>query len=88
MIEKMLVLSTAHLTPETCNDWLPFSVGSHPVWEKGDYGWFVYVSEEPGDIPTDLEGCIHYARYIGVEWIMFDRDADELDPRLLPVFEW
>lgn len=49
MIERMLVLSTANVTAETCNIYLhtaPFA-----AFEKGDYGWFVYVAT---DLPDDL----------------------------------
>ena len=35
-IEPMLVLSTAHITQETCNTFLPTYPG--PAWEKGEYG--------------------------------------------------
>ncbi|MGQ2933676.1 autotransporter domain-containing protein [Sphingopyxis sp.] len=46
MIEPMLVLSTGNLTFATCNHWLKQS--DHAVFEKSEYGWFVYV-DEPGD---------------------------------------
>lgn len=47
MIEPMLVLSTGNLTFETCNEWM--RQAEHAVFEKGDYGWFIYVAE-PGDV--------------------------------------
>jgi hypothetical protein len=85
MIEPMLVLSTAHLTEETCNQYVwraPFS-----AYPKGDYGWFVYVAEDsPEDLPVDLEHCFEAARQQNACWIMFDRDA-ELDDTL-QVFKW
>ena len=82
-IESMLVLSTAHLTPETCNSFLPAWDG--PAWAKGDFGWFVYTAN--GDtLPTDLEGCFHLAWHKGIDWIMFDRDAPTI--AALPVFDW
>lgn len=91
MIEQMLVLSTAHLTEHTCNTVLPDLAKTSPVWAKGCYGWFVYVTEEPlgpenADYPTDLEACFHFAETQHVQWIMFDRDAPKIVN--LPVFKW
>lgn len=84
-IAKMLVLSTAHLAEETCNEWLadaPFA-----VYQKGEYGWFVYViSDYPEDLPEDLKACLDLAHGRDVEWIMFDCDGPfELT---LPVYDW
>jgi hypothetical protein len=85
MIERMLVLSTANVTPETCNLYLhtaPFA-----AFEKGDYGWFVFApTDVPDDLPADLAGCFDLASRNGVEWVMFDRDA-EVHPDL-PAYDW
>lgn len=71
MIESMLVLSTGHLTPQTCNVYLhsaPFS-----AFEKGDVGWFVYATDDPPeDLPADLAQCITHARELSCAWLMFD----------------
>jgi hypothetical protein len=87
MIEQMLVLSTAHLTEETCNTFLPAWDG--PAYQKGEYGWFVYGFYGFGntdDLPTDLEAVLQYAMCCGVEWLMFDRDASTIPN--LPTFDW
>ena len=85
MIETMLVLSTAHLRPRTCNDWLrdaPFA-----VFDKGDYGWFVHVTDdEPEDLPSDLGDCFRLARSSQCEWVMFDCDAATVPS--LPLYAW
>lgn len=85
MIERMLFLSTANLTPETCNVYLrtaPFA-----AFEKGDYGWFVHVATDlPDALPADLADCFEVARRDGVEWIMLDRDAQEHPD--LPAYDW
>lgn len=85
MIERMLVLSTANVTAETCNVYLhtaPFA-----AFEKGDYGWFVYVAIDlPDDLPADLAGCFDVASRDGVDWIMLDRDAQEHPG--LPAYDW
>lgn len=85
MITTMFTLSTAHLTPDTCNRWLHGC--SFAAFPKGDYGWFVYVPDDlPGDIPSDLAECIALARGQNCDWLMFDRDADTLG--ILPVYDW
>jgi len=85
MIEPMLVLSTGHLTEATCKVWLhnaPFA-----VFAKGDYGWFVHVTDdEPDDLPSDLAACLAAARERACIWVMFDRDADVVST--LPVYDW
>lgn len=85
MIEKMLALSTAHLTETTCNDWLPHS--PFAAYPKGDYGWFVYIPDDlPHDLPADLAECLALARGQDCDWLMFDRDADAIG--ILQVYDW
>lgn len=83
-IEKMLVMSTAHLpcpiTPENAPD---------PIWyEKGDYGWLVYARlfRTPYDTTPELIDIMTYADKLGCEWVMFDCDATILPN--FPTFEW
>ncbi len=84
-IEAMLVLSTAHISPATCNAFLPSYRG--PIWPKGDYGWFVYVPDDVDDaMPDDLKACLALARETGACWVMFDRDQAEMTA--LPIHEW
>jgi hypothetical protein len=86
MIEPMLALSTGHLSEDTCNRFLKIYDG--PCWEKGDYGWFVYVPEAAGedDLPEDLAACFAFAILKGCCWVMFDRDAAPVDE--LPFADW
>ena len=84
-IEAMLVLSTGHLTEETCNLFLADYHG--PAWRKGDYGWFVYVPEdEDRELPPDLTACLALARAKGAFWVMFDRDEVQIDD--LSTYDW
>lgn len=85
-IKTMMVLSTAHLTLFTCNTALSSYDG--PVWNKGDYGWFVYVPEDidARDLPEDLRQCMKFARRKRCRWIMFDRDGP-ITPEL-PDYDW
>lgn len=87
-ITKMLALSTAHLTEQTCNSYLPGWEG--PAYKKGEYGWFVPIfddcveSVEPA--ASDLKECMLKAIAEGCDWLMFDRDVDTIDD--LKVYDW
>lgn len=85
MIETLLVLSTAHIKPETCNVWLqtaPFA-----TFGKAEYGWFVYVpDDELSDLPDDLRPCFALARSLDCDWVMFDCDAELIQG--LPTYRW
>lgn len=82
-IARMLVLTTGHLTHETANKMTSLPTA---IFEKSEYGFFCYVSEDTDELPTDLEACIHYARSRSCEWLMFDCDGPIIDG--LPVFDW
>ncbi len=98
-INKMLTLSTAHISEATaellqrCNaaDWDDPSIEDVPlvVYEKSDYGWFVVV---PNDLfrinrtPPDLLMLFRLAQAQGCTWIMFDRDVEPVAN--LPTFNW
>ncbi len=93
-IEKMLAISTAHVSEVTSwylNQW-SVSPQVPPVicYPKGEYGWFVYVSLElvktDDTFPSDLLVCIKYARSLNCDWIAFDRDATTI--AALPVYDW
>lgn len=82
----MLELSTAHVRPETMarleNDdfeWLPVYKKS---FGEEVFGAFAMITdlddEEAADIPDDLMKVIRYAIRKGCDWVMFDRDYDEI----------
>ena len=91
-IVKTLVLTTAHVTEETAQ-WLDSDPDQLVVYNKesgeDQYGWFipVYMAQEVLEeaIPEELKEIIQFADAHKCTWIMFDRDADEIDE--LPVFE-
>lgn len=94
---RMLALSTGHLTCETAQlmtrlagTSTVFEEGLPIYYEKGEYGFFVPVPDDPQDIPstcpTDLEACMHFAIAHGFTWLMFDRDADQVPG--LTSYEW
>ena len=83
VIETILVLSTAHLLPHTCNAWLWETDQS--VWPKGETGWFIHIPDtDPEGLPSDLAECFLLARAQNCDWIMFDAGAPVLN--LLPTY--
>lgn len=85
-IESMMVLSTAHITEDTCNRWLNEEAG--PAYRKGEYGWFIYAhwTESTSAMPVDLAACLEFARAKGCGWVMFDCDASSVEE--LPEYGW
>ena len=75
---KMLTISTAHLSQETCNHTLSQLCPTLPIWDKGEDGWFIYAHlGQPklgADIPADLQNVLRYARKRGCEYVMLDKD--------------
>ena len=94
-ISKMMHLSTAHITegtamflcdvnqPTLWNKNLPV-----PVYDKGGYGFFIFIgslqgvedtASEWGEIPGDLDECIHYALERECDWLCLDQDVEPID---------
>lgn len=95
MIEKMLVLSTAHLAPEVARDIdNPSSIEAQEwrealiVYPHGEYGWLIYIPDHgiDADLPPSLEACIALARAHSCSWLLLDRDAAEVSN--IPTYEW
>lgn len=86
-IAKMLVLSTAHLTEDTCNRYLPDHLHAYA---KADYGFFLNVPTERPDFdagyPADLVHVLAFAAGAGCDWVMFDQDGPDI--AALPVYDW
>lgn len=82
-IDKVLVLSTGHLTQETMM-WVD------SAWYANENGAFLYVSPNADlflkDEPEDLKAPKELARRLDCRWIKFDRDGPQLDD--LPFYEW
>ncbi|WP_047155442.1 hypothetical protein [Aneurinibacillus tyrosinisolvens] len=94
MIEKLLTISTAHISPNTAC-WLDEQAsltGRNKVqlivYPKGEYGWFLPVYDEMIDpekkFPRDLLFVLGYALGADCSWIIFDPDADDT----LQKFDW
>lgn len=91
-INKILTLSTGHLTNKTCNTWLPQMIESTaiPAYEKGEFGWLVFAwsdssSLDEPDYPNDLRVCLAFAQEHDCLWVNFDADGPIVDG--LPVYE-
>lgn len=83
--QTMAVLSTAHLTEQTCTEYLGECQG--PVFAKGEFGWFVYIGLEDDYIPSELKDILDYAAFnYEVDWVCFDRDGP-IDESF-QVFDW
>lgn len=88
--EKLLTISTAHITPQTAN-WLDRYIDDlPPVYAKGDYGWFIYIGSwwfsEKKPIPDDLGFLLQFCMLNKVDVLCLDSDAETLD--LLPEYDW
>ena len=78
-IDRMLTLSTAHVTKGTAAllDAGKVDLASY----KTEYGWFIHLPDflSEYDIPSDLKACAKFAKKHGCIWLHFDRDADTVD---------
>lgn len=78
--------STAHLSTPS-REWLDMHAArGDELIASTPYGWFMWVDEGKGeDEPADLAMIKAYARSLGAEYILFDRDAPESSA--LPTFD-
>jgi hypothetical protein len=83
-IERMLVLSTGHVSKEVNDilegDWKALAWGPEFV---RDEGWVFRVVDDDIIRDTDPPQCIRdamsFARGAGCEWVMFDCDGDRVE---------
>lgn len=91
-IEKILTISTAHITEET-NIILQnaeFNNLCLSVYQKECYGYWIYIGKSAKIyrevIPEDLLDCIEFARQNDCQWLCLDCDAKETSE--LPTYDW
>lgn len=91
-IDKMLILSTAHISEIEMQRISDDEAPGFVVYPN-DYGAFVLVDRYPGyseatepDTMPRLSAVAGYARGNGCNWIKLDADADTVDA--LPTFDW
>lgn len=95
--EKMLVLSTGHISETTAKE-LPDSYAGmaradRPDWWPTfarDEGW-VFAIYDGDDVayqyaPKDLVACLEFARVRGCRWLMLDCDGAQVSE--LPFHTW
>lgn len=93
-INKLLTLSTAHLTHSTqkelaemcepCDEYIYHQFG---VYAKDDFGWFIYpagdkfkfTDDQLSGLPDDLIACFALARDLDVDILCFDCDAEKVE---------
>jgi hypothetical protein len=96
VFHKMLHLTTAHLTKDTCNRWLRGIDNQAILALYFECGWHVYVEDvtppvlrrwaEQDKVPEDLVRVLKYAHNQGCTWISFDSDAPICAD--LPTYDW
>lgn len=93
-IDKILTLSTAHITKET-SEWLSSEYqrkANYPlIVYDYEYGWVIVIlseGESPlyNDIPPDLAVLYHWCFEYKIGFLRLDQDGDTSD--LFPTFEW
>jgi hypothetical protein len=87
-IVSMLIATTGHVTRRERG------ILDEHGYARGEYGWLIYVGEIPGspiisEIPSPsrgLRGAIRCAQQSGCNYLLLDRDADELAG--VPTYHW
>lgn len=97
-VHRLLALSTVHVS-ESSREWLTEQANldggfSLVVYEKSIYGWFIPIIDKSElidtgfrveGIPQDVQDVLKFAHQNGCTWLMFDRDADQVEG--LPVYQ-
>lgn len=92
VIRKFLDLSTAHLPQSVMEGLSGFE--NVVAYTHGEYGAFLWVPDDPQEsndfmdepIPAEVLAVQLYARSLGCDYVMFDRDADT--DEALPTWDW
>jgi hypothetical protein len=89
-IIKMLDATTGHLPEKVCQDLNGYD---GVIATDREYGWLLWVPEDPaghaeeyGEIPAEVVALQVFARELGCDYVLLDRDADRVDG--LPHWEW
>lgn len=93
-VRKFLDLSTEHLPPSMRAN--PYVSSCLTIYEWGDYGWMIWVPDDPDKWLADYPGEEHppeellavqrFARQLDCDYILFDADGPR-EPAL-PYWDW
>lgn len=91
MIQKILVLSTGHLSKETAEKFNSNQDNAHWPDNLGvpiPYGYLIPAEIETyeGDVAPEVKACAKYAHDQGAVFVRFDCDGPAVDG--LETFEW
>lgn len=87
-LRLLLDCSTVHLCPESVSYLELQATQQEEYISTTPYGWFMWIPDEDYEygIPPSLTKVLQYARNLGAEYLLFDRDASSnLD---LPEYPW
>ncbi|WP_162742184.1 hypothetical protein [Nitratireductor sp. OM-1] len=87
--QKILAVSTAHVTEETAQRLDADDIEGVTVFPKAGFGWWVHTTPHPdasAGIPQELRDAMNFAVGAGCDWLMLDRDATIIEE--LPHWEW
>lgn len=88
MIERILVLSTAHI-PDDPEVYYAANLGferAQPRVIHHSYGWIVFLADAPMDCPDWFKPIQDYAIKNCCDYVNFDHDVEAIDD--LPTWEW
>ena len=91
-IDKVLTISTAHITETTAEMLKKESTENNmflSVYDKADYGWFIFIGGEGINyekMPDDLARCIKLAKFHECNWLCLDCDGMEVE--FMETYEW
>lgn len=83
--ERMLVLSTAHITQDIAEDLDNPDADIHSyitTRDHGEYGWLIRTTGSKNSVPDVLRRLLMFARDTDHGWLLLDRDGPKL-----PYFE-
>lgn len=87
-IDKMLTISSFHISGETSEFLDDESRAELVVYGKATFGWFIVVDHAATEenVPDDLKRVLDLAREKGCAWLCLDQDANILEE--LPEYNW
>lgn len=90
LIEKILVLSTAHISRATAERLETNEIEGIYARQNDEYGWFIPLVDldevERAAVPYELLACLNLAREHDCAWLLLDESGETVP--LLDRFDW